>query len=168
MCAMVMASPLKKLHVVLADNDEKLIGIIKGILLSFGFRDIDVALNGQEAIELLNKSRSDLVICDWEMQPMKGIELVHYIRHHPHSPDPFIPIIMLTGRAEMLDVIAARDEGITEFIAKPFTVEDLRERIIEIIERPRKFILHDTYKGPDRRRHKGSAPSGKDRRHQKQ
>lgn len=157
-------SPLRQLSVLVIDNDEKLVSIVKGILHSFGFSEVYTCYDGKEAVELLYNYHIDIVICDWEMQPMKGIDFVHYIRNDLHSPDPFVPIIMLTGRSEMHDVVQARDEGVTEFIAKPFTVEDLRKRIIEVVERPRKFILHDEYKGPDRRRHKGEPPDGLERR----
>jgi DNA-binding response OmpR family regulator len=64
-----------------------------------------------------------------------------------------VPIIMITGHTERYRVEAARDAGVTEFLAKPVTAHNLFARITEILERPRAFVRCDRYFGPDRRRH---------------
>ncbi len=93
-----------------------------------------------------------LVITDWNMHPMDGIEFIKTVRSRTDSPDCFVPIILLTANAESDDVSAARDSGITEFVVKPFTVKRLIERIIVVINNPRSFILAPNFKGHDRRR----------------
>jgi DNA-binding response OmpR family regulator len=75
------------------------------------------------------------------------------VRNDEHSPNPFVPIIMITGHTEKYRVEAARDAGVTEFLAKPITAQNLFARIAEIVERPRAFVRCDNYFGPDRRRH---------------
>lgn len=68
------------------------------------------------------------------------------------SPDPYVPIVMLTGHTEMIRVVVARDAGVTEFLAKPISAKGLLSRLISVIEQPRPFIRTKTYFGPDHRR----------------
>ena len=68
------------------------------------------------------------------------------------SPNPFVPIVMLTGHTELVKVIEARDSGVHEFLAKPISARSLYARIRIIIEKPREFIKTKSYFGPDRRR----------------
>ena len=157
-------TPLSDIKILIVENDKKLAFLERDILTSFGFREIVVVYSGKEAIDLMYDTRFDILILDWEMSPMKGIDFIKFIRFDEESPDTFVPIIMVTGRAEREDVEIARDAGATEFIAKPFTVEDLRKRIISIIERPRKFVLAEEFHGHDRRRHRGEPPNGVERR----
>lgn len=161
---MFKSNPLGNIEVLLVDNDERIVRLEKDILHEFGFRHIGVATDGKDAIEHMKYHNYDILISDWEMRPMTGIELTRIIRHDFHSPNPFIPIIMITGRAEREDVLTARDAGVNEFVAKPFTVDDVRRRIINVIDHPRPFIISDDFKGPDRRRHAGEPPDGIERR----
>jgi DNA-binding response OmpR family regulator len=77
---------------------------------------------------------------------------VRLVRTGKDSPNPFVPIIMLTGHTEMHRVIEARDAGVHEFLAKPISAKGLYSRVKSIIERPRPFIRAGLYFGPDRRR----------------
>ena len=86
------------------------------------------------------------------MAPMDGLELTRRVRNDEKSSNPFVPIIMITGHTEKYRVEAARDAGVTEFLAKPVTAHNLFARITEILERPRAFVRCDSYFGPDRRR----------------
>lgn len=157
-------NPLSKIAVLCVDNDDRISVLLKRILESFGFEDITVAHNGREALSRLDERKYDLIISDWQMEEMDGIAFINYLRKNPRSPDFFIPVIMLSGRAEMHNIKKARDSGITEFLAKPFEVTRLRERIISVFERPREFVFSGEYSGPSRRRKSGKSPDGKDRR----
>ena len=75
-----------------------------------------------------------------------------YIRNSPDSPNRQLPIIMLTASSEQDFVLAARDRGVTEFLAKPFTVQKFYDRLVAVIARPRSFVDAESYFGPDRRR----------------
>src|SRR6202012_4809402 len=94
----------------------------------------------------------DLVLTDLSMAPTDGIHLTKQIRTSGTSPNPYVPIIMVTGHPEKPRVEAARDAGVTEFLAKPITVQNLMARLTEIVERPRPFVRCDNYFGPERRR----------------
>jgi two-component system chemotaxis response regulator CheY len=147
-------SPLSKVTVLAVDDDKRLLRLVKNVLMSFGFKHVHLAYDGAEAIRLLHSNKYDLVITDWKMEPVSGYDLVNYIRNDPDSPDFFIPIIMLSGMAERHHVEEARDVGITEFIAKPFTVDKFKDRIASVFDTPREFVFASSYSGPNRRRRK--------------
>jgi two-component system, chemotaxis family, chemotaxis protein CheY len=94
----------------------------------------------------------DIVITDWAMPIFDGIELTQMIRQPGANPNPYVPIIMLTGHSEKKRVLAARDAGITEFLAKPISAKGLYKRIVNVVANSRPFIKTRTYFGPDRRR----------------
>ena len=126
--------------------------LLRALLNSAGIKDIAEAAHGQAAIALLRERKSDLVLTDLAMQPMNGIEFTRHVRNSEMSPNPFVPIIMITGHTEKYRVEEARDAGVTEFLAKPITAHNLFTRIAEIVERPRAFVRCTGYFGPDRRR----------------
>ncbi len=142
-----------------------MMNLIKAVLLSFGVGNIITALNGEEAFKEFCLFNPDLVITDWMMSPCDGLELSHKIRNDPKSPNKFVPIILMTGFSEKHRVLSARDEGITEFMVKPFNSRDLYRRLQKIIESPRQFVKTVEYFGPDRRRTKAEEYNGPSRRH---
>jgi DNA-binding response OmpR family regulator len=87
------------------------------------------------------------------------------IRQPGANANPFVPIIMLTGHSEKRRVTAARDAGVTEFLAKPLSAKALYERIVNVVVNPRPFVKTRTYFGPDRRRNAGAGTyAGPERR----
>jgi len=95
---------------------------------------------------------------------MDGIKFTRIVRNHEHSPNPFVPIIMISGHTEKHRVEAARDAGVTEFLAKPISAKGLYQRILNVVANPRPFIKTKTYFGPDRRRNTNNAYIGPERR----
>ncbi len=159
-----IASYLKHIDVLIADPDEHMRNLVRTILQSSGFTNITIVNNGQEALSIIRKQNVDLLITDWRMSPVNGIQLINYLRTDKDSPNPYLPIIMLTGKAEMKDVSVARDTGVTEFLVKPFSAKTLHERLVLVIENPRSFIIANHYSGPDRRRRTDIPPGGSDKR----
>lgn len=98
------------------------------------------------------------------MEPLDGLEFTRLIRTDKNSPNPMVPIILLTGHTEMSRVVEARDTGINEFLAKPISARGLYSRICMIIEDPRAFVRTDNYFGPDRRHQSNSGFGGVERR----
>jgi DNA-binding response OmpR family regulator len=86
------------------------------------------------------------------------------IRQPGANANPYVPIIMLTGHSEKKRVIAARDAGVTEFLAKPISAKALYQRILNIVVNPRPFIKSKSYFGPDRRRTVAVNYTGPERR----
>ena len=142
----------ENLKALIVEDNAHMRSLLRALLNSIGVKDIAEASHGQAAIDLLRERKSDLVLSDLAMKPMDGLEFTRYVRNHEHSPNPFVPIIMISGHTEKYRVEAARDAGVTEFLAKPITAHTLFSRIAEIVERPRAFVRCDSYFGPDRRR----------------
>jgi DNA-binding response OmpR family regulator len=108
--------------------------------------------------------KPDLILVDWVMAPIDGIEFVRMVRMAKDSFNPYVPIIMLTGYTEVRRVEEARDVGVNEFLAKPISAKSLYMRIAKIIREPRPFVRTKTYFGPDRRRLVTREYKGKERR----
>lgn len=155
-----------KLQVVVADSDIGSARLVKQILMSFGFRRIDIFTSGEEALQFLSGNRTDLLVTEWALEGIDGLDLVSNVRAvKSHKFIRFdMPILMLTGRSARRHVEAARDAGITEFVAKPFSAKTISTRLIEIIDRPRIFVEAPNYKGPSRRRRSKPPPGMAERR----
>jgi DNA-binding response OmpR family regulator len=104
------------------------------------------------------------VITDWAMPIFDGMELTQMIRQPGANNNPYVPIIMLTGHSEKKRVIAARDAGVTEFLAKPISAKGLYQRVLNVVANPRPFIRTRSYFGPDRRRNTNPNYIGPERR----
>lgn len=155
---------IAKIGVLIADDDRRIAGIVSEVLKKVGFKRLYTATDGSTALEILHKEKIDLLITDWRMEPMDGISLVKYLRTAEHSPNRFMPIIMLTGNAEREHVEEARDIGITEFVTKPFSAKTLFNRLMAVIDNPRSFVLNKNFVGPDRRRRNVPPPDHKEKR----
>jgi len=134
------------------------------ILNSAGFRRIREVRDGAEAMEALRDWPADLAIVDFNMAPLDGVEFTRMIRNSTDSPNPYLPVIMMTGHSEKSRVFEARDAGVTEFIAKPITAKAVLDRIHAVIYKPRPFVKSESYFGPCRRRTSDRAYAGPWRR----
>ncbi len=159
-----MAYTLDKTKILIVDDMKPMLALTRSVLSIFGFKAIFTADNGEEAFDLLRKNDPDLVITDWIMEPMDGLELTARIRRDPMAPNPYVPVIMMTGFSSRLRVEKARDSGITEFLVKPFSARDLYVRVVQIVEKPRQFVDTGEFFGPDRRRRDDRAYMGTRRR----
>ncbi len=90
---------------------------------------------------------------DLAMEPLDGIDFVRLLRNSQDSPNPMVPVIMITGHSTMRRVGEARDVGVTEFLSKPVTARGVIERLTRVVDHPRAFVRTQSYFGPDRRRH---------------
>ena len=143
---------LEVLNVLVVDDDRYMHLIIKAILSAMRIKNIRYCENASDAFVEMQQSMPDIVITDWKMEPLNGLDFVRQIRKGQDSPNPYVPTILLTGYTELHRVTEARDAGVTEILAKPVSIEKLHSRIVNIIEKPRSFIKTDDYFGPDRRR----------------
>lgn len=147
-----MSAGLEALRVLVADDNQHMRAILVVMLNSFGIKAIREVKDGSDAIEALRRWPADLAVVDFQMEPVDGVAFTRMVRTAPDTPNPYLPIIMLTGHSEMSRVTEARDAGVNEFIVKPLTAKVLVDRINACIYRQRPFIRCDTYFGPDRRR----------------
>jgi len=153
-----------KLRFLVVDDNLHMRRILKTLLHGFGARDVVEAEDGASAFELFTQNNPDIIFLDWEMPLFDGLELIQMIRQPGAHSNPFVPIIMLTGHTERTRVTAARDAGITEFLAKPISAKGLYHRVFSVAAHPRPFIKTATYFGPDRRRTTNASYTGPERR----
>lgn len=149
---MPLALDLSALSVLVVEDNEHMRHLLRMVLRALGIETVIEAGNGEEAVEIISARAPDIVFTDWVMQPMDGLELAMFIRNAPESPNPFMPIIMVTAHSERSHVTAARDAGITEFLVKPISARAVLSRLRAVIEHPRAFVRAPGYFGPDRRR----------------
>jgi CheY-like chemotaxis protein len=153
-----------RLRVLVVDDNVHMRKLVTTILQAFGVVQIQEADNGKRAWTVLREFNPDVVILDWAMDEMSGVELVQMLRTNPQTPNPFVPVIMLTGYTSMDHVIQARDAGSNEFIAKPVSAKTLMSRLVAVIENPRPFVRTSGYFGPCRRRRTSEEYRGPERR----
>jgi CheY-like chemotaxis protein len=160
-----MAIDLTRLNILLVDDNQSMRHLVKQILTAFGIKNVHECADGSDALQEMRNFPADLIIADWMMEPVDGLDMARLIRTAPDSPNPFVPIIMLTGHTERHRVEEARDAGVTEFLAKPISASAVYQRLTQIIEHPRPFVRTRRFTGPDRRRHRGEgADAAKGRR----
>ena len=149
-----MPLDFSRLQLLLVDDNDFMRSVYRELLEAIGFRKTNLAeaVEGTEALQLLQMRHIDIVICDLNMRPMNGKKFTRYIRTDPNSSDPYLPIIICTGHAEMVHIAHARDCGAHEILRKPVSASSLYARLQSVIETPRPFILSPNFVGPDRRR----------------
>jgi len=138
--------------------------IVRTILRGFGIQDVFNSADAVAAFDSLRSAPVDLLIADFAMGPVNRCDLTRLKRTASDSPNPFIPVIMLTAYTERSKVEAASDAGVTEFCAKPITAADLYRKISVAVNTPRPFVRTRMYFGPDRRRRPGAQLQGPERR----
>ena len=159
---------LERVKFMVVDGNAHMVQIVKTLLRGFGVTRIVEARDAAEAFEHLKTDSIDIVIVEYMMEGLDGIEFIRLVRTAVDSPDRFIPIIMLTGRSERSNVYMARDAGATEFCCKPVTATQLFRKVVAIVDHPRPFICAPTFCGPDRRRKPDGTYAGPERRDQMQ
>ena len=125
---------ISKLDIIVVDDSTTMRAILKMILSRLGVKRLRLCIDGAEAYEAFCKSPSDIVITDWVMAKMSGIELVKMLRDPKKSPHPSVPIIMVTSNAARDEVVKAREAGVDNYLAKPVTPEAVYTRISQVIE----------------------------------
>jgi CheY-like chemotaxis protein len=153
-----------RLKVLSVDDNAHMRKIVTTILQAFGVTQIFEAADAQSAWKLLRDKNPDVVVLDWMMEGMTGLDLAKMIRTSVSSPNPFVPVIMLTGHTSLERVQQARDAGVNEFLAKPVSVNAMLTRLTAVIEHPRSFVRTKLYFGPCRRRRGNDIYNGPERR----
>ena len=162
-----MSYEFRNISVLVVESTRAMFDLTRSVLNTFGIEKIHSAYDSKTSFEKYCAYRPDLVIIDWLSPPDNSLELIKRIRTDDASPNPFVPIIMMTGFSQKRRVTDARDSGITEFLIKPFTAQTLYKRIERIIETPRQFVRAPGFVGPDRRRHRADDFEGDEQRQER-
>ncbi|HEY4113804.1 MAG TPA: response regulator [Rhizomicrobium sp.] len=152
-----------KLRLLVVDDSQHMRKLVGAILRGFGVRDITEAPNAEYAWAKMIDCNPDVVITDWFLEGMSGIDFARKVRSS-ESANPLVPLIMLTGYTHITRVREARDAGFNEFLAKPVTPKALMTRLCSVIDKPRPFVRTERYFGPCRRRRPGEGYEGPKRR----
>jgi two-component system chemotaxis response regulator CheY len=124
----------KNMNVLVVDDYQTMIRIIKNLLKQLGFNNVDEATDGGSAYEMLNSKKYGLVISDWNMEPVSGIELLKKVRSTSGNDNiSKVPFIMITAESKTENVIAAKQAGVNNYIVKPFNAETLKAKITSVI-----------------------------------
>jgi two-component system, chemotaxis family, chemotaxis protein CheY len=113
--------------ILVVDDYNTMIRIIRNLLKQLGFEDIDDASDGSAALTKLREKKYGLVISDWNMEPMTGYELLKEVRADPGLNKT--PFIMVTAESKTENVIAAKKAGVNNYIVKPFNAQTLKTKI---------------------------------------
>jgi len=113
--------------VLVVDDYNTMVRIIRNLLRQLGFEHIDDANNGNEALEKMHQRKYGLVISDWNMEPMTGYDLLQQVRADPGLATT--PFIMVTAESKTENVIAAKKAGVSNYIVKPFNAQTLKSKI---------------------------------------
>ena len=115
------------MKVLIVDDYKTMLRIIRNLLKQIDVSDVEEAVDGTEALAKLRANSFDLVISDWNMEPMTGLELLQHVRKDPHLAK--LPFIMVTAESKTENIIAAKQAGVSNYIVKPFNAGTLKEKI---------------------------------------
>lgn len=119
------------MRVLLVDDQLSMRNLIRYSLQQIGFRNIAEAKNGQEALDALLVNRYDLIVSDWNMDVVDGLELLKAVRSNPLTQKT--PFIMSTANKDREKVAQAVQAGVNNYIVKPFNVDTLRKKIEQVV-----------------------------------
>jgi len=121
----------KDMPILIVDDYKTMLRIIRNLLKQIDFNNIDEATDGSMALEKLKDKKYGLVISDWNMQPMTGLELLRAVR--ADGGLKATPFIMITAESKTENVVAAKEAGVNNYIVKPFNAETLKSKIESVL-----------------------------------
>lgn len=119
------------MNVLVVDDYKSMIRIVRGLLNQLGFYNVDEALDGPTALALIRSKTYGLVLSDWNMQPMTGLELLKEVRAEDRTKT--LPFVMVTAEAKAENVVAARQAGVNNYVIKPFTLAVLKQKLTTVL-----------------------------------
>jgi len=121
----------KNMNVLIVDDYKTMLRIIRNLLKQLEFDNVEEATDGAEALAKLRAGSFGLVISDWNMEPMTGLDLLKEVRADARLKH--LPFIMITAESKTENVVAAKQAGVSNYIVKPFNAETLREKIEKVL-----------------------------------
>jgi len=121
----------KNMPVLIVDDYKTMLRIIRNLLKQLGFNNVDEATDGSDALSKLRAKRYELVISDWNMEPMTGLQLLREVRADEELKG--MPFIMITAESKTENVIAAKEAGVNNYIVKPFNAATLKTKLTSVI-----------------------------------
>ncbi|MEE8393728.1 MAG: response regulator [Rhodospirillales bacterium] len=144
---------LRKLSAIIVEKNGLSMNMERGIMTRLGIGDLRTATDTDRALEMFRQRQPDMIFSDWA-PGLDGIRFLRAVRNGSNSPNPFVPFVMISANTERHHICKARDSGMSEFLAKPFTATLIYSRICRVIERAPLFVSTPNFFGPNRRRRK--------------
>lgn len=121
----------KMMNVLVVDDYKSMIRIVRGLLNQLGFMNVDEAADGETALRMIREKPYGLVLSDWNMEPMTGLELLQHVR--ADASTRALPFVMVTAEAKAENVVAARQAGVNNYVIKPFTLAVLKQKLTTVL-----------------------------------
>jgi len=121
----------KNMPILIVDDYKTMLRIIRNLLKQLGFNNVDEATDGSDALSKLRAKRYELVISDWNMEPMTGLQLLREVRSDEELKG--MPFIMITAESKTENVVAAKEAGVNNYIVKPFNAATLKTKLTSVI-----------------------------------
>ncbi|WP_343560753.1 response regulator [Kiloniella sp. b19] len=143
-----MSNPdLSRLNILVVDDNDYMLRILKTIFVAMEISNVRYVRSVKEALQSLKHDVPDIVITDWEMKPVDGIEFTSFVRGQNDERFNSIPIILLTGHTEYERVVTAIKAGVSDVLAKPVSIETLYRRLCRLIDISSLPAEHSSRKG---------------------
>ena len=123
----------KNLRILVIDDFPTMRRIVRNLLKELGFTNVEEAEDGKQALEFLNQGSFELVISDWNMPNLDGLEMLRRVRANPATAT--LPVLMVTAEAKKENIIAAAQAGASGYVVKPFTAAVLEEKLGKVFEK---------------------------------
>ncbi len=117
----------KNMPILIVDDYKTMLRIIRNLLKQIGFDNVEEATDGTEALQKLRENKFGLIISDWNMEPMTGIELLREVREDDNLKK--MPFIMVTAESKTENVVIAKEAGVSNYIVKPFNAATLKSKL---------------------------------------
>jgi two-component system chemotaxis response regulator CheY len=121
----------KNAPILIVDDYKTMLRIIRNLLQQIGFTEIDEATDGAAALDRIRSRSYQLVLTDWNMQPMTGLELLKKVREQEQTKK--LPVILVTAESKAENIVAAKQAGVNNYIIKPFTAEVLKSKLVSVL-----------------------------------
>ncbi len=121
----------KNMPILIVDDYKTMLRIIRNLLKQLGFNNVDEAIDGSSALQKLREKDCNLIISDWNMEPMSGLQLLKEVRADVKLKE--LPFIMITAESKSENVIAAKEAGVSNYIVKPFNAATLTGKLTTVL-----------------------------------
>ena len=121
----------KDMAILVVDDYKTMLRIIRNLLKQLDFGNVDDATDGSAALKKLREKEYGLVISDWNMEPMTGLQLIREVRSDKKLKK--LPFIMVTAESKTENVVAAKEAGVSNYIVKPFNAETLKQKMVSVL-----------------------------------
>ena len=121
----------KNMPILIVDDYKTMLRIIRNLLKQIGFDNVEEATDGSQALQKLREKKFDLIISDWNMEPMTGIEPLREVRDDANLKK--MPFIMVTAESKTENVVIAKEAGVSNYIVKPFNARTLKSKLAGVL-----------------------------------